>query len=433
MDSLLALPIIDSPVPWVLAALSAVLVVLLLAHRRSGRAWAATLVAVVAGALLAAILYVVVNATSVFGDDALPPFVLWISAGCLGAIGLAVAAFWGARRARRILASLSIVVFLVAATIGTNAAFGINPTLGSLFGAVPADTIALPTPGPTTDAGIPDAPLYETWQAPAGMPAKGEVGTQVIPATVSGFDARPAGIYLPPAALVKDAPALPVIVFMMGQPGNPDPTFIAAALDAYAAQHDGLAPIAVVADQVGANVVDTACADSSAYGNAESYITNDVVGWIQAHLHVIDDPRWWVVGGYSNGGGCAITFGASHPELWKNIMDISGEPYPGSEQPDNITKTVYGGSAAAFEASKPVNILAAHPGAYGGMTAAFTAGADDPTYISAAQTVSAAAQNAGMSVSLDIIPGAGHTGDALTTGLQITIGKMYPALGLSAG
>ena len=77
--------------------------------------------------------------------------------------------------------------------------------------------------------------------------------------------------------------------------------------------------------------------------------------------------------------------------------------------------------------------LAAHPGAYDGMTAAFTAGGDDPTYVTAAQTVSAAAQRAGMSVSLDIIPGAGHTGNALTSGLQITVGKMYPALGLSPG
>ena len=80
-----------------------------------------------------------------------------------------------------------------------------------------------------------------------------------------------------------------------------------------------------------------------------------------------------------------------------------------------------------------MNILAAHPGADDGMTAAFTAGGDDPTYVTAAQTVSAAAQRAGMSVSLDIIPGAGHTGNALTSGLQITVGKMYPALGLSPG
>lgn len=37
-----------------------------------------------------------------------------------------------------------------------------------------------------------------------------------------------------------------------------------------------------------------------------------------------------------------------------------------------------------------------------------------------------------MAVTYDVIPGAGHTGDALTAGLEITVGKMYPALGLSA-
>lgn len=69
-------------------------------------------------------------------------------------------------------------------------------------------------------------------------------------------------------------------------------------------------------------------------------------------------------------------------------MDISGEPYPGSEQADNVTQTIYGGSQAAFDASKPVNIFAANPGAYAGMTAAFTAGGDDPDYEQAAETVS---------------------------------------------
>ena len=44
----------------------------------------------------------------------------------------------------------------------------------------------------------PTGPLYETWTPPDGMPATGQQGTQVIPATESGFDARPAGIYLPP-------------------------------------------------------------------------------------------------------------------------------------------------------------------------------------------------------------------------------------------
>lgn len=112
------------------------------------------------------------------------------------------------------------------------------------------------------------------------------------------------------------------------------------------------------------------------------------MAWVRNNLHVIDDPRYWVIGGYSNGGGCAITFAAEDPRAWRNVMYISGEPYPGSEQADNVTQTIYSGSQAAFDASKPVNIFAANPGAYAGMTAAFTAGGDDPDYEQAAETVS---------------------------------------------
>lgn len=66
------------------------------------------------------------------------------------------------------------------------------------------------------------------------------------------------------------------------------------------------------------------------------------------------------------------------------------------------------------------------------MTAAFTAGVTNPGYVSAAATVSAAAKAAGMTVTNDMIPGAGHGGDALSGGLQVAIGTMYPVLGLSA-
>ena len=57
-----------------------------------------------------------------------------------------------------------------------------------------------------------------------------------------GYAPRDAALYLPPAALVADPPRLPLIVFMMGQPGTPDPTSLAAALNAYAASHTGLCP-----------------------------------------------------------------------------------------------------------------------------------------------------------------------------------------------
>lgn len=430
MDSLLALPVIDGPVPWVLLGLSLIVLLVLVIRPWTARRLLGAAIGIAAGAAVAVAAVVIADATDAFGMP-LPAFVLWSAMGMLAAVGLAIASFWGTRWWRKLIAALGIIVFVTTGAIWINAQFGINPTLGSIFGIVPDENLDLPD-GASTGVPAPDKPLYETWNAPAGMPATGKVGTQVIPATTSGFDARPAGIYLPPAAQVADPPALPVIVFMMGQPGNPDPSYIAAALDEYAAQHDGLAPIAVVADQIGADQVDTACADSRAYGNAKSYILDDVVPWIRANLHVIDDPRYWAIGGYSNGGGCAIALAAEHPELWKNVMDISGEPFPGAEQVDNVIANIYGGDRAAFEASKPVNVLAAHPGAYTGMTAAFTAGGNDPEYVSAAKTVSDAARSAGMTVSNDVIPGAGHVVDALTAGLTITIGKMYPALGLAA-
>src|SRR5687767_9661617 len=126
------------------------------------------------------------------------------------------------------------------------------------------------------------------------MPTVGQQGTQEIPGTQSGFDARPAGIYLPSAALVDDAPALPPVILMMGYPGNPDQSYIAAILDEFAAQNKGLPPIAVVADQIG-NGGDPACADSAAFGNAETFIKTDVVNWAKLNLNVIQDPKYWVV------------------------------------------------------------------------------------------------------------------------------------------
>jgi enterochelin esterase-like enzyme len=312
--------------------------------------------------------------------------------------------------------------------IGINAFYGLNPTLGSVLGIAAENPIVIPTPAPTqTDAG----PLYRTWTAPAGMPATGQQGTQVIPPTESGFDARPAGIYLPPAALVDGAPALPLVILMMGYPGNPDQSYIAAILDQFAAQNAGLAPIVVVADQIG-NGGDPACADSAAFGNAETYIKTDVVNWAKENLNIIQDPRYWVIAGYSNGGGCAIKYGAQEPDVFKNILDISGEEFPGSEDVDAVVAQIYGGDSAAFEESKPVNILSANAGQYEGVTAVFTVGENDPGFIPAAAAVSNAAIAAGMSVTVYTVPGAGHVVDALNGGLQEGFSVLYPVLGLSA-
>lgn len=206
-------------------------------------------------------------------------------------------------------------------------------------------------------------------------------------------------------------------------------------LDQFAADHNGLAPIVVVADQLGgAGDVDPACADSAKYGNAETYVTTDVVNWSNANLNVIQDPKYWTVAGYSNGGGCAAKYAAKDPGTFKNIISVSGEPFPGSETQDAVTTGIYGGDASAFEASKPVSIMQAAPaGTYAGTTAIFTAGSEDPDFVSAATTVSQATQALGVATTLFVVQGADHGGDAVSGGLTEGFDVLDPVLGLSTG
>ncbi|SIT85468.1 esterase family protein [Microbacterium sp. RU33B] len=429
MSAFWSMPVIDGPLPWIVFAVALGVLVCLLWRRWTARTALVAAVAAAAGALVALAVYFVSNATGAFGDP-LPQEVLWWAMGAFAAIGLAIASLWGSATWRRIVAAFGVVVFAIAGVLGVNAYYGLNPTLGSIFGIVVENPIDMPTPDPdqTTDAG----PLYQSWKPPADMPSKGQRGTQVIPATVSRFDARPAGIYLPPAALGEDAPVLPVVILMMGFPGNPDVSYAADILDDYAARHDGLAPIVVVPDQIGPSGSDPACADSKAVGNAMTYITEDVVTWIKGNLRVSADPKEWVIAGYSNGGGCAFKYMASDPDLWQNLLDVSGEEFPGSEDIPAVTASIFGGDAAAFEASKPESIMATKPGQYEGVTAVFTIGAVDPWFVPASQAASAAAKAAGMSVTYIEIPGADHGVSALTGGLQQGLKLFYPVLGLSA-
>lgn len=434
--SIWQLQIIDGPVPWIVYAVATALAAAVAIRRWRRRPLAWAIGGAAAGLAVAVAAWLVADASLVFGDP-LPVAVLaWVAA-ALGASGFALGALVGARAWRRVVSIIAVPVFLVAGGVGVNDAYDLTPTLGSVFGISGLGALDLPDGGGTSPA--PDAPLYETWRAPGGMPAVGARGTQRIPATVSGFDARDAGIYLPPAAQVADAPALPLVIMMMGQPGSPDPTAIADVLDGFAADHDGLAPIVIVADQLGQDGADPAgddpaCADSPGFGNARTYITTDVVTWARQNLRIIDDPRYWVIAGYSNGGGCAITYGATFPETWKNILDVSGEEYPGSERVDQTVATVYGGDEAAFEASKPVAVMRRAPaGTYDGVTAVFTAGADDAAFSAASATVATQAAAVGMTVTRYEVPGAGHTGPALSGGLTEGFSVLYPVLGLSAG
>ncbi len=239
MDALWQLPVISGPVPWIVYAIAIALVVVLLARKPTLRWVLTAVIGIAAGAILGLGIYLIANALNAFGNPLPLEVGLWAGAAFAG-VGLAIVSLWRSPVWRKIVAAFAIIWFLITAMIGINAFYGLNPTLGSIFGISASNPIDIPTPAPTpapteTTAG----PLYETWTPPADMPTVGQQGTQAIPGTVSGFNARDAGIYLPPAALVAEAPALPLVILMMGYPGNPDQSYIAAILDEFAAEQQG--------------------------------------------------------------------------------------------------------------------------------------------------------------------------------------------------
>jgi enterochelin esterase-like enzyme len=430
MDAILNLAIIDGPVPWIAYGTALVLALYLLI-RRPTMVWVVTAaLGILVGAAVGLGVFLWGKTTGGLGDPLLDA-VLWWGMATLAAIGLAVVNLWRSRWWRKVIAVVAIPVFAVAGTVGINAAYGIDPTVGDLIGVVGGHAIVKPTPH--ASGGAPTQPLYQTWKPPAGMPAQGETGSQPIPGTVSGFQARDAGIYLPPAALVKNAPALPLMILMMGHPGSPDPTYVSGVADEYAAKNNGLAPIVIVADQLGSEENDPACADSKAYGNAATYIKTDVVNWARKNLNIIDDPAYWIIAGYSNGGGCAAKYIAQIPQTFKNLIDISGEVYPGSEDPATVTREVYGGSTAAFDAAKPISIMQAAPqGTYAGTTGFFSAGQLDPQFQGEVSQVANAARGVGMDVTYTVLPGVGHVGQNVPDALTAAFALYFPKLGLSA-
>ncbi|MFR5004851.1 MAG: alpha/beta hydrolase, partial [Bifidobacterium dentium] len=195
------------------------------------------------------------------------------------------------------------------------------------------------------------------------VPSHGAVDKVDIPATTSGFKARKALVYLPPAALVptKAKPALPVILMLSGQPGCPNRVFnaggIQTMMDDYAQHHQGLAPIVIAADQLGADSHNTLCVDSQVYGNALTYLTQDVVDWVKDNLPAAQDAKDWAIAGFSQG---ATVRGVNHPDLFGTMIPTDSEIKPTNGSRQEMIDRFFDGDTTAYENQVPVNAIRNH-------------------------------------------------------------------------
>ena len=389
--------------------MAAILALYLLVRPTWRRTLAGLIAALVGGLVGWFVVWLVTDVFDVFGVALTPVTTLWTALG-FGGVSLAVANLFRSRWWRKVVAIVSIPVFLAAAFCGINADFGAYRNLNDVLGVVPYGALQLHSERGEVVAGT-DWKATTAPVAAGELPAKGEVGTVRIPATQSRFPAREAVVYLPPVALTANPPALPVMYALSGQPGAPADMFtaggVATAMDAFAAQHDGYAPIVVAADQLGGPGRNPMCVDSRDYGDSATYLLTDVRNWVRSHLRVTSDPAGWSVFGYSQGATCAVQFASGRPDLFGSALASSSELGPTLGDEELTISTGFGGSKQAYEKAQPAAMMKANA-PYRDSVMVLGAGADDAKYSGFARTLYADAERAGIHAELLSSPGTAH-------------------------
>jgi S-formylglutathione hydrolase FrmB len=168
-----------------------------------------------------------------------------------------------------------------------------------------------------------------------------------IPDTQSKFGNFPAKVWLPPQYFTDTRMLFPVVILAHGNPSDNN-----AWLQASNAGGSGLKvaqsgkPVILVMPQVLQDTTfgDSLCVDTASQGNAETYITKDVVAAVDNQLRTMPDAKHRGIGGMSMGGFCGLNLGLKHPDLFSVVLDFSGETKP-------IADTLPGGLQELFGAN----------------------------------------------------------------------------------
>ena len=399
------LSLVRGIVPWTVFGLTAIAAIILIIglalskSKKRGRLHpliVSLIAAVLAGAAGLLVAWLVSDVFMVFGVSLGWPVILTVAGGFAG-LGFVLAAAVTLRGARRALAVVLVPLVLASTALGVDSIYGEYQTIGNLVGYTPYPPLGSVTVRKASMS-------VGEWRDKArkgalpSMPDSGRVFAVDIPNTESKFKARKAMVYLPPAALSGRPPALPVMELLAGQPGSPgrliDAGNIAATMNAYAAEHDGLAPIVLAPDQNGSAMHNSLCADTTR-GNAETYLTKDVVNWATTTLPVAKSARMWAMGGFSQGGTCTTQLVPRHPDIYGAMLPVDGELEPTDGSVETMVRRYFAGDRKAYDGQVPVNAIAA-------------TGKGDRKSVANMRTIAAAARAAGMQTTELVVPGADH-------------------------
>lgn len=417
MDFLLDVSLVSGPFLWISIACGVAGAVYLLWRRK--RSWVLTVLAslLVSVGLVILVHWILVDLMAVFSENLPFETVAW-SVPAVAAVLLCAARFPRHTWKGRVLSALAMLGVILLSAVQVNLYFGLNNTVADLLGTAVARIQPLEQSLKRASNSAP-GPLPAAWKAPDSMPTNGILRKAAIPGPVSGFNARDAYIYFPPAYQTTPRPVLPVLVLFSGQPGGPADWLtggqLRAQMDRFAEAHQGISPVTVVVDPNGSGSANTMCMDSR-IAPADTYLSKDVPAWISENLDVSTDPKQWAVGGFSFGGTCAVQMGTAHPDIFPSVLAFSAEREPALAKDRNKTiADSFDGDVSAFESRTPLTMMRER--SFAGSGVYFAAGATDNEFTNYMHELSEAAGKAGFQTEEHSIRNAGHSWDAVVRGM----------------
>lgn len=390
--------LLDGWFPWTVQA--AALALFLTAVGLRDRVWRRKWGPIALGTALAVTAAGAVAVLSLSGITDPVPFGVWLWGGvAVGAFSVLGFGWRSARWWRRVLVLPAALLALFCAANSVNTATGYYPTVEDAIG----ELSGRPLPDQITVADL--AEIH-------GRTRTGRIVQVDIPDTASGFAHRQELVYLPPAWFRSQArPKLPVLEMIGGEFAAPDNWIRSGnavkTADAFAAQHNGFAPILVFVDATGGFRVDTECVDGP-HGNAESHLLKDVPPYVEKTFNASADPHKWGVAGWSMGGTCAVDLVVEHPTRFTHFGDFSGDKGPYIGDKDHTVQELYGGNAAAWAAHDPLTVLGTHHNKYQGVSGYFGQGDEEHGQIESAELLETAAEKDGIRTT-DTVGSGRHT------------------------
>jgi enterochelin esterase-like enzyme len=291
---------------------------------------------------------------------------------------------------RSAFAIFTIIGIVAAVAAALNRHYSYIPDAGSLVGHVSPDLNGK-TRFVAADA---DEPMH-------GVVQKAELAG-------IGFSAKPLYVYLPPQYLRSPTRRFPVLYLLHGSPGVAIDWIrtgrIDRTMDALLAQH-AVRPFIIAMPDFDLNYArDTQCEDIPGGPQMQTYLTHDVVQYIDTHYRTIPARGARIIGGFSAGAYCGINLTMRHQDVFSGFVSQSGYTTPDSNA---YTRDLFGHNRALRRENTPALYLPWTPiepplGAY------IEAGWADRDFRTQSVWVASVLRKHGALVSLHIFKGPDH-------------------------